>query len=84
MTNQSASHQRQRILTYLQAQGSATTIQLRHELDVLAPAPRIFELRHNHNANIVTSWDEAENPEGGTHRVARYTLKAGKYKEGKK
>ena len=81
MDSHSASAQRERILKHLQERGSATTIKLRHELDVLAPAPQIFELRHDFDYNIVSTWEYPENPNGGTHKVARYTLLTGKYKE---
>lgn len=67
--------QRQKILSYLQKHGSATTVELRHELDILQPAPRVFELRHKDGHNIQTIWDEDENPNGGTHKVGRYILK---------
>jgi len=70
----SAADQRSRILNHLKRHGSATTIELRHELDVLQPAARVFELRHKYSHNIITAWDNAKNPNGGTHRVARYTL----------
>ena len=79
MTNHSSKTQRKRIMDYLRQNGSATTIQLRHDLDILAPAPRIFELRHRENINITTSWDNATNPQGDVHRVAKYTLQNGNY-----
>lgn len=81
MNNHSAADQRTRILNYLQKHGSATTIELRHNLDIMQPAARIFELKHHFGHNIVTTLTEAENPEGGTQKVARYTLKAGKYRQ---
>ena len=81
MINHSASAQRQRILEHLQSHGGATTIELRHELDVLAPAPRIFELRHNFDHNIITTWEHDGNPNGGVHFVARYVLMSGSFKE---
>lgn len=81
MVNQSARDQRQRLLAMLAAQGSATTLEIRHELDILAPAPRIYELRHSEDKNICTTWDVGENPSGGIHRIARYTLLDGKYSE---
>jgi hypothetical protein len=47
----STADQRQRILERLRL-GPATTIELREELDVMAPAPRIHELRHNDGYEI--------------------------------
>ncbi len=79
MKNQSSSIQRQKIHSYLLKHGSATTIQIRHELDIMMPAARIHELRHDQGLNITTAWDDAINPEGSKHRVARYFLKQGKY-----
>ncbi|MCP5019076.1 MAG: hypothetical protein GY938_27925 [Ketobacter sp.] len=75
--------QRQRLLTALRKAGAAgiTTIQARHELNILAPAPRIFELRHDYGHNIQTFRTTANTPEGRPHRVARYVLLNGKYKE---
>ena len=79
MNNQSTIIQMQRVHSYLQLHGSATTFELRHNLDVIAPAPRIYDLRHKLNINIVTVWDVGENPGGTTHKIARYVLKSGKY-----
>jgi len=73
--------QRKRLLEALRI-GPVTTIEARHELDIIAPAPRIFELRHNDDYNIVTLWETQETPEGHKHRVARYVLFSGKYKGG--
>ena len=84
MSETTVSAQRKRILDYLRKHGSATTIDIRHKLDVLAPAPRVHELRHKDNVNIKTTWDEAVNPDGGNHKVGRYVLGEGKYSEDKK
>jgi len=75
--------QRKRLLERLHKQ-PCTTIQARHELDVLQPAPRVFELRHNHGYNIVTHWCYEKNPGGGSHRIARYTLLPGTWDRGVK
>lgn len=72
--------QRLRLLKRLQEK-SCTTIEARHELDILGVAPRIFELRHNHGYNIQTFWTTAPNPGGRNHRVAQYVLLPGKYRE---
>lgn len=74
--------QRSRLLKRLQKK-AATTLELRHELDILAVAPRVHELRHQFGFNIQTHWTKDRNPGGGQHRVAKYVLLAGKYKEGK-
>ena len=76
------SAQRMRLLQALRAAGNygITTIQARHELNILAPAPRIFELRHHDKYNIHTIWTIEFTPEGYKHRVARYILLPGKYK----
>ena len=84
MVNQSTAHQRKKIHDYFIEHGSATTIQIRHELDVMQPAARIFELRHNYGLNIQKVWADELNPNGTIHSVAKYILKPGKYKEGEK
>ncbi len=81
MRNHSAAIQREKILNYLKEHGSATTIELRHKLDILAPAPRVHELRHEQNHNIKTTWSHDENPDGTVHRVGLYSLHEGLYKE---
>jgi len=75
--------QRQRLLAaLLRAEGAGiNTIQARHDLNILAPAPRIYELRHHYGHNIQTIWTTETTPEGHPHRVARYVLLNGKYKE---
>lgn len=75
--------QRQRLLTALTEAGSSgiTTIQARHQLNILSPAPRVHELRHWYGHNIQTIWTTETTPEGYAHRVARYVLMAGRYKE---
>jgi len=69
----SAADQRQRILQRLRL-APATTIELRHELDVMAPAPRIFELRHNYGYEIHSIRVIDETKPGYKHSVAQYTL----------
>jgi hypothetical protein len=64
----SAACQRQFLLAWLRTYGSINTIQARRELDILAPAARIFELRRK-GFDIVTAW---ENMEG--HKIGRYVL----------
>lgn len=72
--------QRSRLLKRLQ-DGPCTTMEARHELDILGVAPRIYELRHQYGFNIKTHWTTALNPGGHNHRVAQYVLLPGKYKE---
>lgn len=85
MTNLSDTYlnaQRTRLLDALQSSGvdGITTIQARHELNILAPAPRVFELRHDYGKNIKTVWTQGMTPEGYSHRIARYVLLPGKWK----
>jgi hypothetical protein len=54
--------------------GPVTTIDARRLLDIMAPAARVFTLRHRFGKNIVTTWLDDMTTEGGVHRVARYVL----------
>ena len=58
-----------------------TTLEARLHLDILAPAARTYELRHNYGFNIVTDWCEEITPIGIKHKVAKYYLMPGKFKE---
>lgn len=69
-------HQRKRIYDHLQEKKRASTITLRRDLDILAPAPRILELRRQ-GINIITHWTVEFTPKG-KHRVAVYVLLPGK------
>lgn len=69
----SAESQRARILNRLR-RGPATTLQLRHEIDVLMPAARVHELRHRHGFDIFTEMVSTETQPGKRHRVAMYAL----------
>jgi len=80
MKKQCTEAQRALLLKRLQEK-PCTTVEARHELDIIAPAARIFELRHHHGHNIQTFWTTALNPGGRNHRVAKYVLLPGKYKE---
>ncbi|CAL7962707.1 hypothetical protein GAMM_40022 [Gammaproteobacteria bacterium] len=71
--------QRQRLLAWLREKKPITTIQARAELNILAPAARIWELRHNEGYNIVTNFVEDITTEGKPHRVAQYALLSGKF-----
>ena len=70
-TGNGASAQRQRLKAELQRRGSLTTIQCRHELDIISPAPRILELRRR-GCRIDTVRVRDFTPEGRPHSVARY------------
>ena len=74
--------QQQRLLTALEKAGAKgiTSIQARHELDIIHAPARVYELRHKYSKNIRTEWVIEANPHGGDHRVARYVLLAGNYK----
>jgi hypothetical protein len=79
--NNSSESQRLRILNRLEMK-PCTTVQLRHELDILGVAPRVYELRHQEGFNIQTHWASDINPGGGRHRVAKYVLNPGKWQGG--
>lgn len=68
--------QRKQILDYLQRYGSATTLEIRNELHILSPAPRILELR-TQGHKIITHRDDEVTPDGKNHRIARYVLQSG-------
>lgn len=70
--------QRQRLLSWLRVK-PITTIEARHELNILAPAARIFDLRYSHQLNILTFWDHGFTPEGKKHRIAKYVLLSGEF-----
>ena len=56
--------------------GPVSTIKARHELDIIAPAARIHELRHREGLKITTLWRTEITPEGFSHRVAEYVLQS--------
>lgn len=66
--------QRNRLLEHLKAFGSGTTIELRRDLDVMMPAARVHELRHQFGKNITTIWTRQQTESGKLHRVAKYVL----------
>lgn len=82
LNNTSIKAQRQLLAEALLAapEQGVSTIQARHELNIMAPAPRIYELRHIHGMNIITLESEEVNPEGYRHRCARYFLLPGKWR----
>lgn len=79
LNNITLTAQRARLLEWLKVK-PMTTIEVRHQLNILAPAARIFELRHTYNLNIVTHWEQGITPEGKKHRVAKYILMSSNYK----
>ncbi|MDQ7975912.1 helix-turn-helix domain-containing protein [Paraburkholderia sp. SARCC-3016] len=68
-----ADAQRRRILEFLRQHRSLSTIDARHQIDVLHPAARVMELRRIGH-EIMTVWAHEYTPEGRKHRVARYHL----------
>ena len=83
LSDTSLSSQRQRLLDWLRKK-PITTIQARQKLNIIAPAPRIFELRHNEGHNIVTYRMDDYTFTGHKHRVAKYVLLSGNKKGGSK
>ena len=70
-----AEDQRQRLLQRL-GEGAVSTIEARRDLDILAPAARVHELRHGYGYRIETVWIEQATDAGKRHRVALYVLRA--------
>ena len=46
----------------------------------MAPAPRIFELRHAQGYNIQLIWDRDRTAQGKVHSCGRYILFPGKWR----
>ena len=59
-----------------------STIYAREMLGIMAPAPRVYELRNEQGHNIQTFWRIEPTADGKLHRVAQYILLPGKW-EGK-
>lgn len=72
-SDNSAEGQRARLLEAIK-RGPLTTIEIRHDLDVMMPAARIFELRHHYGHNIEKVWVSRHTAAGNLHRVALYVL----------
>jgi len=64
--------QRLRLWEHIQQLGSVTTIEVRRDLDVLAPAPSIYVLRHWLGYQIDTVWIYQETAWGKTHQIGKY------------
>lgn len=75
-----AAGQRAAILSHLKANDTLTTQEGRDVLGVMHPAGRVLELRRM-GVNIVTNWTTDYTQDGTPHRVAKYVLQSGKYKE---
>lgn len=69
----STQSQRARLLDVLSTGNSISTIEARRNLDILAPAPRIKELK-NKGHNIIKHMVSEPTDCGKLHRVARYYL----------
>jgi len=75
--------QRQRLLDWLRT-SPITTCEARAILNILLPAARIFELRHQFGHNIAMRWIVDEDFFGRPHRIGEYALLSGKWKGDKK
>lgn len=72
-----ASNQRTRLLAALRELGSVSTIDARRYLDIMAPAPRVMELRRM-GVRIETVWIRQQTDLGKLHKVGLYLLKVSK------
>jgi len=61
-----AATQRRRLYAYLRVHGNISTVEARAALSIMAPAARVWELRHDEGHSIITGRDP--------HGVARYYL----------
>lgn len=67
--------QRQRLKAWLQVYGIISTLTARRELDILAPAARVHELRHRFGLLIDLVWVNEPTDCGKVHRVGQYVLR---------
>ena len=76
--------QRKIVFRVLQERGpeGVTTIELRELHDIMMPAARIHELRHDYGYNIQLISDFDTNAQGNKHRCGRYVLLSGKWQSG--
>lgn len=72
----SAEAQRKRLMDALRC-GPVTTIEARRNLDILMPAARVHELRHQHGHDIQTFRIRQETESGKLHCIAQYVLLPG-------
>jgi hypothetical protein len=68
-----AAHQRARLLEAMRARAGVTTLEAMRFLDVVDPRARIVELRKEGN-RIDTSWVQQSSERGRLHSVGLYTL----------
>jgi hypothetical protein len=61
--------------------GSVSTIDARKILDVMMPAARVHELRHQGNINILMTWVRQPTDAGKLHRVALYSIEPGEWRK---
>lgn len=82
LSNTDLAAQRERLLEALRLAGNngITTIQAREDLNIMMPAARAHELRHDYQFNIQTLWTTALNAQGNAHKCGRYVLFPGKWK----
>ena len=71
--NNSATAQRQRLHDALR-KGMVSTLAARRDLDILAPAARVHELRHRFGLEIDLVWVNEPTDCGRVHRVGQYVL----------
>lgn len=71
----SFSAQRQRLIDWLRVHGMIITLTARRELDILAPAARVHELRHRFGLLIDLVWVNEQTGCGKLHRVGQYVLR---------
>ena len=74
-TDNSASAQRVRLLTWLRKHRKITTIEARRDLDIMMPAARIKELK-DRSYKIEKLWTVQPTEQGRLHRIAEYWLLA--------
>lgn len=70
----SSEAQRARLLAWFRTHGMIDTIEARRELDVLAPAARVHELRHRFGYSIDLVWTREPTDFGVMHRIGRYVF----------
>jgi len=70
----SAAHQRQRLHDALR-KSMVSTLDARRDLDILAPAARVHELRHRFGLEIGLVWVQQPTDCGKLHRVGMYVLR---------
>ena len=78
---ESAASQAARIVEYLQAQGTLTTLEARQRLGVMNPAQRISELRNRLGLPIETGRTYQADETGAIHLVACYIWRGGQAKQ---